>query len=145
MIFCTSNASPISYKLDLYWHDIPFYSCQLLNKNNGCMKNIFTNLYLIAVRSEYLDVFCWFMFVPILSITNYCYSWWFLISTTIVLIRMGVVPMGGGERLVYRSTYCEPAMECAWRNMSMALSWFAYLPLLCSKFLGQGLYIKYQS
>lgn len=61
----------------------------------------------------------------------------------LVLIRMG--PMGGGERLVYRSTYCEPAMECAWRNMSMALSWFAYLPLLCSKFLGQGLYIKYQS
>lgn len=52
-----------------------------LNKNNGCMKNIFTNLY-IAVKSEYLDVFCWFMFVPILSITNHCYSWWFLISTT---------------------------------------------------------------
>lgn len=63
----------------------------------------------------------------------------------LVLIRMGVDPMGGGEKLVYRSTYCEPAMECAWRNMSMALSWFAYLPLLCSKFLGQGLYIKYQS
>ena len=62
-----------------------------------------------------------------------CYTYWepAMERTSLLLYLLGT-----SDGLVNCYTYWEPAMEWACKNMSIAFSWFAYLPLLCSKFSG---------